>query len=835
MVDFDRLRRARSNAKVVHPKDIFLRLPKPEGIDDLWQSQAEALDEWFGRRDQRDLVLKLNTGGGKTLVGLLMAQSTLAENGGPVLFLCATNQLVQQTVSHATPFGIRVVPYIAGQDLDGDFLSGKAIMVASYQALFNGLSKFGVAGGRRDIVHPTAIILDDAHTAFSVVRDQFSIAIGREQLPDTYRELTQCFRHAFEEIGKQGTFDDITEARDEGVIEVPYWSWSTSHQEIRQQLASLQAKHFPWQWPLLRDHFDRCHAFVSRRDFAITLLYPNVDMFPSFAECPRRIYMSATVADDSSIVRTFGADPSSVSSPIAPLSLAGVGERMILVPNLMGIDRAEVEPALRRLVTWAAGKAGTVILVPSTRQAQAWEEIAETVDGDSVADAIDDLVRRSKNGPIVMANRYDGIDLPGDSCRLLVLNGLPAGSNSYDLYRATVLEGSATINTTIAQRIEQGMGRGTRGAGDHCVVVLADNALAKWISNHANRSLLTSPTRVQLELGISISEEIYSLDQLGKTVLQSFNRDQAWVEYQAQVLAEETSSPSINKTNLLVAGQERRFFRLLLDGYFDKAIDTHGAFIEDTPAVDGKVKGWLCQQSARAAWLWGHHEKSDELQRQAYHSNKMLLRPRVGFHHTPMTSPTVQSQQILNQLSAYSPRRGLLAEFEEWVDWLTPKSSSNQFEESLKNLGRLLGYSTSRPDDEDNIGPDVLWLLSSTEALVIEAKSRKMDRRPANKSDHGQLLEAMKWFSVHYPAHTAQGVIVNSVPLVTNNVTPGDTFALTFNNLDLLIQRARSLFRDVTATSVSDDSLLAQIEKSLVQLGLNPKGILTYLEPLRKQ
>ena len=203
MVNFDDFRKVRENKTVIIPRDIFLRLPKPPGVDDLWQSQAEALDEWFTRREEQDLVLKLNTGGGKTLVGLLIAQSTLAEKDGPVLFLCATNQLAQQTISHAQQFGIRAVPYVPGQDLHSDFLNGRAIMIASYQALFNGLSKFGTAGRGREIVRPAAIVLDDAHTAFSVVREQFSISIGRNQQTDLYQQFTQDFRYAFEEIGSK--------------------------------------------------------------------------------------------------------------------------------------------------------------------------------------------------------------------------------------------------------------------------------------------------------------------------------------------------------------------------------------------------------------------------------------------------------------------------------------------------------------------------------------------------------------------------------------------------------------------------------------------------------
>ena len=48
------------------------------------------------------------------------------------------------------------------------------------------------------------------------------------------------------------------------------------------------------------------------------------------------MYMSATIADDSEIVRTFGAAHEAVAKPITSTSLAGVGERKILVPGQLG-------------------------------------------------------------------------------------------------------------------------------------------------------------------------------------------------------------------------------------------------------------------------------------------------------------------------------------------------------------------------------------------------------------------------------------------------------------------------------------------------------------------
>ncbi len=93
MVDFKKLAASKSKPKPNNPREIFNSLPKPPGINDLYASQAEVLDAWYPRRTDRDIVVKLHTGGGKTLVALLMAQSVMNELGEPVVYLAPTNQL----------------------------------------------------------------------------------------------------------------------------------------------------------------------------------------------------------------------------------------------------------------------------------------------------------------------------------------------------------------------------------------------------------------------------------------------------------------------------------------------------------------------------------------------------------------------------------------------------------------------------------------------------------------------------------------------------------------------------------------------------------------------
>ena len=122
----------------------------------------------------------------------------------------------------------------------------------------------------------------------------------------------------------------------------------------------------PFVWPFLRDNLDVCHCIFSRSSVSITPIFPLVDLLPAFDNCERRIYMSATIADDSEIVRTFGASREAVSKPVTSESLAGVGERMILVPGLMRLGRSPVLPMVKDIASKIAkAKLGVAILSPS--------------------------------------------------------------------------------------------------------------------------------------------------------------------------------------------------------------------------------------------------------------------------------------------------------------------------------------------------------------------------------------------------------------------------------------------------------------------------------------
>ena len=682
MVDFSKLRAARQKPAPVDPLEIFRRLPRAPRIHDLYNSQAEVLREWFDRsRKERDLVLKLHTGGGKTLVNLLIAQSILNETGEPVIYLAPTRQLVQQVLNEAASNGLHAVPYPrgGGLPLPEEFIGAKAVLVGTYQSLFNGRSKFGVQHSGRDVVHAAGIILDDAHVAFSSIRDAFTLSVTKAERPDDYAHLTTLFRSDFDALQRLGTFDDVVSGTESTVLEVPYWSWHARRAQVREYLRQREDA-FPFQWPLIRDGFEYCHALISRRAFVLTPILPFVDLFPTYESCPRRVFSSATIADDSSIIRTFAAQLDSISKPITSRSLAGVGERMILSPELTSVPREQVPGILRAAMKMTVENfGGAVVIVPSDAATQEWQDVAAAPENsDRVSDFVAALQKGDYRGPAVFANRYDGIDLPDGACRLLIIDGLPRGMGEYDLFLASALMSGATLNSALAQRVEQGMGRASRGHNDHSVVVLTNRSLIGWMARSSNLNFLTQSTRAQLEIGTEVSRAVTGQQDFLETIHKCLTRDPDWVRHHQESLADLAQEDEVYLDQLQHAAVERKALQLARDSYYDKAV-AHLEHHCATAKSDRSTKGWHLQLAARIAHAWNDEERAKKLQQEAFSNNRNLMRPQVAPPYVRLEDPGEQAVAIVMALREFKNPRGYLAHFDDVTAHLTQSASSNQF------------------------------------------------------------------------------------------------------------------------------------------------------------
>lgn len=115
MIDFKkRLEGVKSELKA-NPIELYETLDRASDKGPLRPSQNMILSEWYNnRKDDRDNIIKLHTGQGKTLIGLLILQSRINSGNGPSIYICPNIYLVQQTCNQAEQFGI---PYcVVGSD-----------------------------------------------------------------------------------------------------------------------------------------------------------------------------------------------------------------------------------------------------------------------------------------------------------------------------------------------------------------------------------------------------------------------------------------------------------------------------------------------------------------------------------------------------------------------------------------------------------------------------------------------------------------------------------------------------------------------------------------------
>ena len=569
----------------LHPRAIFLTLNRDPRFSFPRDIQTEVLNHWFDARDKLDNVIKLNVGSGKTLVGLLLLQSSLNEHKGPALYVTPDKQLSQQIIQEAKMLGIEVTD----DPRDTDYAAGEKICVVNVSRLFNGKSVFGV---RTSKINIGTVVIDDAHACVSTITQRFRI-----DLPNThgaYKKILAVLSDDLKEYN-EARFLDIEASDPHAYMEVPFWSWHLHSSQILQALHEHRAdEELQFTYPLLEEILRQCRCVVGGQHLEIEPHFPATDLIQPFRRAKRRIYMTATLADDSVIFTHFGANPTNFARPIIPSSSQSMGERMILMPQELNPNLTTAD--VRKLMAELAERVNVVVILPSMQAAQDWNDHADQMlVGDMVVDGIEKL-RESHVGLTVLVNRYDGIDLPAGACRVLAVVDLPEVSSYTDLVDSEVLSGTAVNLRRQLERIEQGMGRGVRSNDDYCVVLLLGSKLISRLRSPDGMKMLTPATSAQLNLSRKIANSLAtpSMDEIKDVILQCLNRNPNWIKVSKQVLV-----------NLKADDELRRDpGKLAIRAAFDSArANEHGEAVAVLQtAIDAadepQVKAWLLSKKA---------------------------------------------------------------------------------------------------------------------------------------------------------------------------------------------------------------------------------------------
>lgn len=828
MVDFKKRLASSTKTKPVNPIELYDTLDRAHDKGPLRPAQEAVLRDWFKKyQSVRDVIVKLHTGQGKTLVGLLMLQSRLNDGKGPVLYLCPDNFLINQTCEQAKQFGIATCT--AEGELPEEFLNGSSTLVTSIQKLFNGLTKFGL---HNKSIQVDTLLMDDAHACADRIRAACRIRIPADE--HAYSAIKALFNAELEQQGF-GTYAEIDAGKRDAFLPVPYWAWGAKESEVAKILAThSNTKCIRFTWPLLKDMLSHCQCIVSGASIEIEPYLAPLSAFGSYADAKHRVFMSATVTDDAFLVKGLQLKPETITNPLTYAKETWSGEKMVLLPSLIDeeFDRERIvagfgKPNNKR-------KFGVVALVPSFARTGDWKAHGAVIaDSDTVEDAVAALKRAEFEKALVLVNRYDGIDLPDETCRVLIFDSRPFSESLIDLYQERCRPTSeATLMRTV-RSIEQGMGRSVRGEKDYCVIVAIGADLVRILRDKGSRKFLSSQMATQIKIGLDIAGMAKQEIEEGKEPKQAFNellrqclgRDLNWKAFYVEQMDKVVpSGPNVAvlKVYAIELEAEQRFSA----GEYAKAAEKLQKLL-DSGAVQASDRSWYLQDIARYTYT-GNRAESQNLQVAAHKLNRLLLRPPSGVTVSQLTIVSQgRAERIAKWAGNFSAYADLNIAVSDIMGRLTFGTKAESFEAALNELSRALGYVGERPDAEWKEGPDNLWALDASRYLLIECKSEvDLTRAEINKRETEQMNRSSAWFEKHYPGMSAKRVIVHPAAKIESaGAFTHEVEGMRESDLKKFVKACRDFFKSFESQDLKDLSS-THIQKMLNAHNLGTDALL---------
>ncbi|QZY54865.1 DEAD/DEAH box helicase family protein [Crassaminicella profunda] len=766
MVDFIKRLKKKKIDKKIDPIEIYDNIDRKSGTGPLRPEQKKILSNWYEhKKNEKDLIIKLHTGVGKTLVGLLILQSKLNSNEGPCLYVCPNIYLVNQVCEEAVKFGISYCRIGSDGELPDAFIGGKSILITHVQKVFTGKSKFGINNSSTKV---GCIILDDSHACIDSINNSFTFNIDKEKNNKLYKSILALFEEELKEQG-EGTFLDIQNENYDSLLPIPYWAWDNKKSEILKLLSdNKDLKSIKFVWPLLKNILGHCKAYVNGQKIEIMPYHIPIRMFGTLHLAKNRILMSATTQNDSFFIKGLDFDINAVKHPLVDRTRIWSGEKMILLPSLINeeSDRGSIVASFAKQHDT---KFGIVALVPSFEKAKAYSNYGAIIaKSEDIYEHILELKSSStKNKPLIIANRYDGIDLPDDACRILIIDSLPFFTSLSDKYQELCRPSSEIINIRMAQKIEQALGRSVRGEKDFSTILLIGSDLVKFTKSINTSKYFSPQTKKQIAIGIDIAEMTKEDSKEDKTPMQiiidlinqSLKRDEGWKSYYLEEMdniVDEKHDDNMYEILLLESKAEKAFEI----GNYDDACDQIQKII-DTKTKDDLEQGWYLQELARYTY-YTSKVRSNQIQKKAFMQNRELLKPKEGISYKKIE---FMNESRIKRIKEWILKFDDFTEFNLQVNSILDDLSfgidADKFESALKNIGDLLGFVSHRPDKLIRKGPDNLWCVKNNEYMMFECKTEvKIDRKDISKHEVGQMNTHCGWFEKEYNEAKVKRILI---------------------------------------------------------------------------
>ena len=414
-------------------EDLFAAHRTPR-IPRLWPWQSEVLAAYS--RLQGDAAVELPTGTGKTLIGLLAGEAFRQAETRPVAYLAGNKQLAQQVERHAQELNLPVVRFQGPKDswASSDvrrYNWCEAIGVMNYWNYFNENPGVEPAG---------LLILDDVHLLEAPLRDFFTVFVrqGDQLFKEVLNRITARFPYYSLAVD---LVNDVVPPQPPEMLAFP------DSLELADEMRDLLDAHISspsderwWAWQRIRTRLYACCWLVSSRGFTLTPYIPPTQEIAHFSRPERRLYLSATIGTTDDLQRRLGT-PS--CEKLSAAAQPRQGERFVLMRSeVEALTAPELVEAVRPLLDlhhkalWLCARGATADTVELLLRGSGGPGSVRRLVGDN---GEDEPFAAEEAGQLVTAGRYDGLDFPGEACRLEILPEIPVATSDLEEFTSAYL------------------------------------------------------------------------------------------------------------------------------------------------------------------------------------------------------------------------------------------------------------------------------------------------------------------------------------------------------------------------------------------------------------
>lgn len=837
------------------PEALFGSLSgRAEDIRHLWIQQAEILRSYKDYSTASDLAFELPTGSGKTLVGLLIGEWRRLRHRERVAYLCPTRQLSRQVEEQARQYGIKAYALVGPQkDYPSDkfhaYVAGEAIAITTYTGVFNNNPR---------IKDAQTLILDDAHASENFIARMWSVEIFRSEHHRLYFDLLRLLKRGLPTALYEDFLEDSSwDPRKAGSVDSVAGScFRSAEQEIRILLESglSENKSSHYSWRLLRDHLNACQVFVAWNSILIRPILPPSLTHQPFAQASQRLYMSATLGAGGDLERITGVKSIQRLPSPGGQDERDTGRRLFLIPEVVLSEEDAVEVILQAV----HHQDRSLVLRPSqnheTLLVKRIREATNVLVAASIEEDLSGFISEKK--VTLLLERYDGLDLPGDACRLLILVDLPRGINLQERFLSERLAAGSVLRDRVLTRFAQGVGRCTRSDNDYALVFIYGSLLVDFLLKMENRSLLSSALQAELAFGLDLSRgrKTGDFQPLWRAFL---SQSDEWREGESQIATRREQltrqSDPISERLKQVVQDEVDYLYLLWGNNSQKALEKAVKVAEGLGG--NETKGY------RAWWYYLAAESADQIYRASddltalqtaenYRARAAACLPalsffsRIRYERISREDPSQTKSDELLALAAENVKRGFEtwgtagSSFEKMLAGVRTNLGSTEhkaFHQGLQGLGELLGFRAELPREQGN--PDCLWAIGAHQYVVHEAKSEQNPEASIGINDVRQAQSHVDWVKNKKPQDDGTKILA----LIESPRSEVEPEALTYAKDNLFLIRPDELLEvfDEIATvlrkirsridQLADEQALEEIFRELSQENLTPQDIVERL------